>query len=252
METDWIVKGTIDTEQKEYILMGYFQKLNKYLEELKLYPMFIEVSVHLGSIQTIITQNKLLKTKKNYLTFDDELAAEDLITSDLPVLTEQDTEELKKVLKNTQPKMLDYFNIIKALWTLVFDSLSIYLKRNRWNIKSKSGFFYYKENEIIRIWRYDTKRIPKNPIQSKTKVKLLYEGTSDDLTIIQLISKFSPTYKSKAEKKFPIFEVLSTQNFPLNETLVPIAKRKIISLVNQSVRFDKLEKEKKLITNGVQ
>jgi len=115
METDWIVKGTIDTEQKEYILMGYFQKLNKYLEELKLYPMFIEVSVHLGSIQTIITQNKLLKTKKNYLTFDDELAAEDLITSDLPVLTEQDTEELKKVLKNTQPKMLDYFNIIKAL-----------------------------------------------------------------------------------------------------------------------------------------
>ena len=98
----------------------------------------------------------------------------------------------------------------------------------------------------------DTKRVPRNLLQTKTKVKLLYEGTSDDLTIIQLISKFSPTYKSKAEKKFPIFEVLSTQNFPINETLVPVAKRKIVSLVNQTVRFDKLEQEKKLITNGVQ
>ena len=252
MDTDWIVKGTIDAEQKEYVLMGYFQKLNTYLEELKLYPMFIEISVHLGSIQTIITQKKLLKTKKNYLTYDDELSVEDLISHDLPEMSETDIEEFKRVIKNTQPKLLDYFNIVKALWTLVFDSLSIYLKRNRSNIKSKSGFFYYKHEDTIRIWRYDTKRVPRNLLQTKTKVKLLYEGTSDDLTIIQLISKFSPTYKSKAEKKFPIFEVLSTQNFPINETLVPVAKRKIVSLVNQTVRFDKLEKEKKLITNGVQ
>jgi len=44
--------------------MAYFQKLNNYLEDIRLYPMFIEVSVHLGSIQTIISQNKILKTKK--------------------------------------------------------------------------------------------------------------------------------------------------------------------------------------------
>ena len=28
MDTDWIVKGTIDTEHKEYVLMSYFQKMN--------------------------------------------------------------------------------------------------------------------------------------------------------------------------------------------------------------------------------
>ena len=33
MDPQWIVEGSIDSEYKEYILMGYFQKLNKYLEE---------------------------------------------------------------------------------------------------------------------------------------------------------------------------------------------------------------------------
>mgnify|MGYP003350208430 CR=1 FL=1 len=39
------------------------------------------------------------------------------------------------------------------------------------NIKSKSGFFYYKHEDTIRIWRYDTKRVPRNLLQTKTKVK---------------------------------------------------------------------------------
>ena len=29
MNTDWIFNGTIDAEQKEYVLLGYFQKMNK-------------------------------------------------------------------------------------------------------------------------------------------------------------------------------------------------------------------------------
>ncbi len=29
MSTDWIFEGVIDAELKEYVLLGYFQKLNK-------------------------------------------------------------------------------------------------------------------------------------------------------------------------------------------------------------------------------
>ena len=59
MDPEWIITGSIDAEQKEYKLMAYFQKMNVFLEEIKLYPMFIEVSVHLGNIQTIINQNRI-------------------------------------------------------------------------------------------------------------------------------------------------------------------------------------------------
>ncbi len=77
--------------------------------------MFIEVSVHLGSIQTIISQNKILRTKKKFLSYDDELILTDLTMGDIPNMTDEETEEFKKILKNVQPKMFDYFNIVKQI-----------------------------------------------------------------------------------------------------------------------------------------
>lgn len=251
MDPKWITDGVIDSEHKEYVLMGYFQKLNKYLEDIKLYPMFIELSIHLGNIQTLITQNKMLLSKKKFLTYDDELVLSDLVLVDPPKLSENEIEEFKKVLSNTQPKLFDYFNIVKAIWTLVFDSITIQVKRNINNLKSKSGFFYHKKDNEIFIWRYDIKKVKNSPNQSKTSVKLIYKGDGEDLTVIQLLSKFSITYKEKGEKKFPIFEMTSTQSFSMDETLVPITKRKIMSLIYQSIRIENLEEQKKLIENGV-
>jgi hypothetical protein len=251
MDPTWIVEGVIDTEHKEYVLMGYFQKLNKYLEEIKLYPMFIELSIHLGNIQTLLTQNKLLITNRKTLGPDDELILSDLQAINPPEFTDEEKDELKRVLLNTQPKLFDYFNIVKAIWTLVFDSIIIKVKRNSDNLNSKSGFFYSKIEETIYIWRYDIKKVLKGNGQNKTNVKLIYQGGGDDLTIIQLLSKFSKTYKTKGEKTLPVFEVTSTQNFPIHETFVPVTKRKIMSLINQSIRIEKMEEQKKLLENGV-
>ncbi len=251
MDPEWIITGSIDAEQKEYKLMAYFQKMNVFLEEIKLYPMFIEVSVHLGNIQTIINQNRSLKTKKKFLSHDDELVVTDLVVHDLPVMSDEEQVEFKKILKNVQPKLFDYFNMVKAIWTLVYDSLTVNIKRNRNNLKSKSGFFYYRDEGMTYVWRYDIRRVRNSFNLTKTHVKMMYNGDGEDLTITQLISKFSKTYKTKKEKSFPVFEILSTQKFPIAETLVPIAKRKIVSLINQSAKIERLEREKKLITNGV-
>lgn len=250
MDPEWIITGSIDAEQKEYKLMAYFQKMNVFLEEIKLYPMFIEVSVHLGNIQTIINQNRILKTKKKFLSHDDELVVTDLVVHDLPVMSDEEQVEFKKILKNVQPKLFDYFNMVKAIWTLVYDSLTVNIKRNRNNLKSKSGFFYYRDEGMTYVWRYDIRRVRNSFNLTKTHVKMMYNGDGEDLTITQLISKFSKTYKTKKEKSFPVFEILSTQKFPIAETLVPIAKRKIVSLINQSAKIERLEREKKLITNG--
>ena len=252
MDPKWVIEGIIDIEQKEYLLMAYFQKMNKFLEEIKLYPMFIELSIHLGNIQTLLTQNRLMVSKKKFLSYDDELLFSDLDIVNVPDLSENDLNELKKVLQHVQPKLFDYFNIVKAIWTLVYDSITITIKRNKDNILSKHGFFYYKRDKIIYLWRYDIRKVSKTQNQAKTHVNLIYSGDGEDLTIIQLLSKFSKTYKVRQEKKYPIFEIKSTQDFPIEETLIPVSKRKIVGLINQSMKYEKQLNEKKLIENGVQ
>ena len=125
MDTDWIFDGVIDAEQKQYVLLGYFQKLNKQLEEMKVYPMFTEITLHLANVQNIIKNNKILYTDKKLTSYDDELTFIDLKTKDLPPLKVTELNELKTILQYSLSKLQDYFDIIKSIWTVVYDSIEI-------------------------------------------------------------------------------------------------------------------------------
>jgi len=143
MDTDWLFDGIIDAEQKEYVLLNYFQKLNKDLEQMKVYPMFTEISLHLGNIQTLINQNKILYSERNLKSYDDELLLTDLKLKDIPVLAEDEFKEYQKILKFSYPKIQDYFGITKSIWSIVYDAIQVNIKKNKNNLSSKYGFFYY-------------------------------------------------------------------------------------------------------------
>lgn len=238
MDTDWLFQGILDSEQKEYVLLDYFQKLNKHLERMEVYPMFIELSLHLGNIQTLMTQNKMLYTDKKFSSKDDELVISDLKIKDIPVLDEDEVIEYQKILKSSQPQLFDYFNFAKSIWSLVYDSVDIILKKNKNNLKSKNGFFYYKKDEEVYVWRYQTKKVYKTKNQTKTTTKLIYYGSQNDLTISEIISKFSKTFEKNNEVNDPVFEMRCKDIFPMEETLVPIFKRKVMAYVNQQGRIN--------------
>jgi hypothetical protein len=234
MNTDWIFDGVLDSEQKQYVLLDYFQKMNKYLEDMKIYPMFIELSLHLGNIQTLLTQNKILYVDRQFTSNDDELILSDLKLKDIPVLADEEVEEYHKILKMAQPQLHDYFNFAKSIWSVAYDSVEVTLKKNKNNLKSKSGFFYYKSKDNLYIWRYVTKKVYKVKNQTRTSLTLVYEGLQNDLTIQDNIAKFSKTYDKNNEESYPVFEVSSDDIFPLQETLIPMFKRKVVAYIKQN------------------
>jgi hypothetical protein len=233
MSTDWIFQGIIDAEQKQYVLLNYFQKLNKHLENMEVYPMFIELSLHLGNIQTLINQNKILYTQKKFLTNDDELLITDLKVKDVPVMSEEEIVEYHQILKNSQPQLHDYFGIAKSIWSIVYDSVEITLKKNKSNLKNKNGFFYFKTEGDVYIWKYTIKRVYKTKGQTRTATKLIYFGSQNNLTIQEILSNLSKTYDTDKESEYPLFEIECKDIFPIEETLLPISKRKISSFINQ-------------------
>lgn len=245
MDTDWVFKTPIDAEQKKYILLDYFQKLNKNLEEFKIYPMFTELSLHLGNVQTLLNRNQILYTDKKFDSFDDELLMNDLKVKDIPTLNNEEYDEYQMILKYSQPKLFDYFNIVKSLWMIVNEKIYVNIKKNKKNISSNSGFFYYEKDGNIFIWKYKRRKINKIPNQYRTKIDLIYNGSKDGLTITEILIKIVETYKSKKEDKDPIFELVCENEFPMNETLVPLFKRKIMTYISQSV------KPIKMIRDGV-
>ena len=248
LDTDWIFQGYVDVEHRRYVLLDYFKKMGKFLEEVKIYPMFLELSIHLGNIHTLLRDNKILYTDKEILTPDYELLPEDLKMKDIPVLSEEEEIAYQQILKESQTLIKDYFNFAKSLWTLVFDSIDIKVKRNKGNIKSKTGFFYYRLNDLVYVWKYQTRKVYKVDDQYRTTLDLIYNGEIKDLTIKKILTKFSKTYETKGESKLPVFEMSAEIDYPIDETLAPMFKRKLLTFIEQKNQDNDSDNEQKLLT----
>lgn len=251
MDTDWIFDGVIDSEQKQYVLLSYFQKLNKNLEDIKIYPMFTEISLHLANIQTLINQDKIIYSDKKLTSFDDEFLLSDLKAKDIPVLADDEVVEYRKVLQYSLPKFQEYFQIVKSIWVVVFEATQVAVKKNKNYLNSNTGFFYFCDGTNNFVWKYTTRKVRGFENTTKTNIKLIYNEPISDLTIIEIISNFVTSETKSKGKKFPILEVSCDNIFPFEETMIPIFKRKVMSYISQSVKNEKKPKTPKLLTNGV-
>ena len=111
MNTEWMFEKPIDQEHKEYKLLSYFQKMGEKLDNMELYPGFIELSLHVANLQNLIRDKKIMYTNKKFTTIDDELLVKDLKIKDIPILNNEEKEEFNKILTYSAPRMLEYFNI---------------------------------------------------------------------------------------------------------------------------------------------
>ena len=243
LNTDWLFQTPIDLEHKQYVLLSYFQKLNERFDKFEVYPSFIELSLHFANVRTMISENKMLSTEKKFEYFDDELLVSDLKYNQVPELDIDDNGQYQEILKYAAPKIYDYFNIAKSIWGLVNESISVQLRRNKNELAKKSGYFYYhnKKEKTLYVWEYKLKKT-KGSVDYRNVSNQIYSGPREGLTLNDIINNFSKWNKPDANTKYPIFEVVGGDEYPLEQTLLPIFKRRILGYINQSspIKYDRV------------
>jgi hypothetical protein len=232
MNTDWMFEKPIDQEHKEYKLLSYFQKMGEKLDRLELYPSFIELSLHFANVQTLYRNRKLLYTNKKFSSVDDELLVKDLKMKDIPEMTEEEGREFSKILSYTTPRIFEYFNVAKSVWELVFDSISLKVRKNLKNVSLNKGFILFTINDRVYLWEFEKKPAAKNSIESKINTNQIYNGSKKEFKLVDII-KTSSTFDDDTKSKLPVFEMICEGDFPIEETLLPLFKRKVISYINQ-------------------
>ena len=245
MNTDWMFEKPIDREHKEYKLLSYFQKMGDKLDKMELYPGFIELSLHLANVQTLIKDKKIIYTDKKFSSVDDELLVKDLKIRDVPEMTNEEYQEFAKILTYTAPRIFEYFNIAKSVWELVYDSVFLKVKKNTKNILSEKGYFYFedKTNNKLHVWEYHKKPASKGSPENIVLVNEIFAEEKNELTIPKIISTLSK-WNTENKTKLPVIEMSSKGDFPINETLLPLFKRKLISYVSQKEVLDRYKKMK--------
>jgi len=257
LKTDWVVKDPIDLEHKQYVFLDYAAKVKKDLDKFKLYPSFQELALHVANIGRILEKGEFITLNREPEEVDDEILLDDLVYNKLVVKEKDVFNEIIKIAKFAKEEFTELFLVAKAIWTLLYDSVTIRVKHNGDKIKEEKpghGFFYVVYNNNLIIYQYYLARIKKNNPENKCKVTLIYEGPYNhinDLTdIINLVKKHNTlkdgpnlTIDEKIDNRLPIFEVKYEQHFPLDGGILSIARRKVMNYVFQTIRIKDLNSD---------
>ena len=243
LDPEWLLKKPLDFEFNKYTLLDYLQKCEQRFDNLEIYPDFVELSLHLANIQSLVKENTLLLTNKKFESCDDEILLKELYPKKPRELSQNEEEELEKTIKFSGNKLFDAFNIAKSIWNIAYDNVHMALKKNKHNLNSGQGFIYYfrKQDENLFVWEFQIKKVKGDEINNKTYLNLIYEGSSKDLNLSTILDTFSTWNQTDSYHDLPIFEMKTTQNFPMEPTLLPIMKRKIMAYVFQIVNIEKLK-----------
>jgi len=237
MKTDWLFQEPIDLEHKQYVILSYLQKLDKNLNNFKLYPQFQEISLHLASINLLIEKGQYLTMNRTLKDPDDEILISDLVPVDCPLLTKEEILEVYHVCKYSSTKLTDYFNHAKAIWDVVNDTVSIEAVLNKKNIEPKEGLFFLDYKDKTLLYEFIIKPIKKNTLETKCHIKKIAECSKDEFKD-KLKEVKKPLIKNlqdeNVHKNLILFTIHHSSDYPLKETLLPIAKRKIMNYMIQS------------------
>lgn len=234
LNPEWVFKEPIDFEYNKYTLLDYLQKCEKNFDSLMVYPDFVELSLHLANLQSLIKENTMLLTEKKFNGIDDEILLKEIYSKKPPKLTEIEKHEVEQTLRFSTNKMYDTFNLGKSVWNMAFDSIKVSIKKNKNSISSRFGYicFFDKKNQQLSVWEYVLSDDSHFKYDINSKFTIIFDDKVEKKKLTEIIDN-NTTWKDANYKKFPVLEVKSDQSFPKNETFIPLMKRKAISFIIQ-------------------
>ena len=238
LNLDWTYSEPIDLEHKQYVLLDFLKYCDRKIDKFEIYPVYTELSVHLANLQSISSDFKTIQLEKKIKNLDDEILLSDLKFAPVPITDENDFNEFNEIIKYAGQKVLDYFNIVKAVWTIVYDSISINPVKNGNNTSDLIGYFYYTKDNERHLWKYQIEKRDRLTIDTKMNI-IKMKPQRIELNLEDVI------YELDKSKKLPIFELQTTMDFPMETSLIPAFKRKVLNHIIQKNVIKNLKKNKK-------
>ena len=231
LNKNWVTEKLIDFEYKKYILLAYLKQVNSNFEENKLYPSLSELIEHYKLLISIKEnkQNLIGSFPQRVQKFDAEnfrIVYEKIIQDDAIM------SEVENIINYSLPKFEHYLAEGKNIYDFIEEQLHIY-PVGVIPLYPEQGYLFLKDgtNADTKVYQYQITVFE----QSDEK----YRGIHTEY--IQSYSKsIINTFESiktdliRKNKKFPnpaTFAIETEMVFPLEESLLPIAKRVLVKHV---------------------
>ncbi|MEO5674345.1 MAG: hypothetical protein ABIQ74_06835 [Chitinophagales bacterium] len=231
LNPDWLTEGLVDFEYKKYILLAYLQSAGKSFDEKKLYPFLSDLLLH---------YNNLITIRKNK-TFVSNLFPKQLSKLDLENFTleyekmigdESCMEEVEAILDFAIPKLYSSMEEGKEIYHAVEENLSIF-PIGIVSLNPESGYMMLTQttSKSTRVYSYQITLFESaNEIYRGIKTDFIAEYHRSFANTFEEI-KFQLIRQFRNEHSHAAYAIEARNEFPLNETLLPVAKRSLVRYI---------------------
>jgi hypothetical protein len=234
LNPDWLTEGIVDFEYKKYILLAYLQSVNKNFDEKKLYPFLSDLLLHYNNLVTI----------KNNKTFVSNLFPKEISKMDLENFTleyekmlmdDSYMEEVEAILDYAIPQLYSSLEEGKEIYHDVEEKLNIF-PIGIVPLHAESGYMMLtkSKSKTTTVYGYQ--------ITIFESANEKYRGIRTDY-IGEYLRNFSNTFEEiklqlirqfRNTTNYAAYAIEASNDFPLIETLLPVAKRSLVRYIYNS------------------
>lgn len=229
---NWITEGLIDYEYKKYILLAYLQEINRQFNKQKLYPFLSDLIFHYRNMLGI-KKNKEVATN----SFPKKITKMDLekfrFQYEKMIGDDKYMNEIENILEFAIPKMNRQLIDGKELYEFVENKLEIF-PIGIVPLNVEEGYMFLREGEKrnTRIYEFQI-TIFENQNEKFRGIKTDFLCTYQ-VSITNTFEKIKSDliFKNRSIPNPATYAVESKMEFPLEETLLPIAKRRLVRYIS--------------------
>jgi len=227
----WFADGYIDFELKKYTLLAYLQEINKYFNENKLYPQLADVIFHYNNIIAFRENKRFLQEQ-----FPKKLTG--LQIEKLQLLYEQmigDDElmqELEEIINYSAGKMRSTISDGTEIYEFIENKLTI-SPVGIIPLDHNEGYFFLCEGTARNTWVYQYRlSIFEKHDEKYRSIKTEFVDVWQRTIVNSYENIKAELIRNKTNLPNPAVYVIETElSYPLEETLLPIAKRSLVRYI---------------------
>ena len=231
---NWFIEGSIDFEYKKYILLDYLQEINRHFDKSKLYPNLSDLVYHYNNLR-YFKQNKTMLQQ----AFPQRLTQADIdavkLTYQKMVEDDSTMMEIERIITYALNKMDSAIQTGKEIYDFVESRLNID-PVGIVPLMPYSGYFSLRNGRETTNWVYEYHFT-------------IFEGKDDKYRgiNISLVDTYQQSLVNtpeaiklnliKSRKHLPnpaVYYVYTDISFPLEQTLLPVAKRSLVKYISEA------------------
>ncbi|MFI5221244.1 MAG: hypothetical protein ACHQK8_02880 [Bacteroidia bacterium] len=234
LHPNWFFEDLPDFEFKKYVLLGYLKDVHLQFNQTKLYPQLSDLVFHYRNLKTFMEQkNSIYNSFPQHLT---EIDLKNLRIAFTKVISNDELmDHLEQVVSFSVPEIKKHIDEGKEIYEFIEKEINM-SPVGILPIYRNEGYMLVHDGKMpqIKVYEYELKFFEHNDepyrsvyTQYLTTYHTSYINTSENIKIDMI----------KNRKKLPnpaTFFVETKYDYPLDETIIPIAKRMLMRFINEA------------------